>query len=91
MPTSAQLKQKAMGFIQGIERMSDTAKKVQPNASYGEDFNRLRSMIEQVHPELKELLPPALHIFSPHPYPDRTRETYDEIATFCQQMANLLP
>lgn len=90
-PSKRDLIGKARGFTDSIERMSQDERKFSPSGAFGEDYNRLRSAVAQVYPNLEILLPPEVEV-------DRSRTTgrlftqqrYAEIGTFCKQICQLL-
>ena len=89
-PTTGQMKQKAQGFVLAIDKMSDDAKKDHPSPQFGEDYNRLVTMVRMAAPELTNLLPPDVE-FNTYNYEKRTVQTYNEMCAYCHQIIQMLP
>jgi len=82
---------KARGFIDGYDRMNDTERGRFPSEAYANDYNSLRSMIQQNVPDLKELIPPQAQMF---PQPSNHQRLcmyhYSDLNVYCSQIAALL-
>ena|SRR5437899_6661676 len=82
---------KARGFTTSIQKMDEKQKANAPSGEYGDDYNKLRNLVARLYPQLAELLPPPVKIYSGHGG-DRhyTQQSYSEIDTFCEQITQLL-
>ena len=82
---------KARGFTKSIEKMDEKQKAATPSGDYGEDYNKLRRIVERLYPQLADLLPPLVRVNSSHGSGYRyTEQSYSEIDTFCEQIIQLL-
>lgn len=82
---------KARGFTASIDKMNDKERGLTPSGEYGEDYNKLRQLVLQQYPHLKELIPPPVDTYVGANENYRyTRQRYSEINTFCEQLFQLL-
>ena len=86
----AQLRLKALGFVDSINKMTQKERERYPTGIYADDYNRLRGMVVESKPELTELLPPEAEIMDNELYGKLSRQRFNEIGTFCQQIVNFL-
>ncbi len=88
--TNEQLQAKARGFITSIEKMKGAQDKY-PSVEFAEDYNKLRSLVEETYPELKEILPPAVRIEPGGMANQPTAfQSFGEIHAYCEQIYQLL-
>lgn len=85
---------KARGFTHSIEKMTDTQRGQLPGKAYGEDYNRLRTLLIG-HLKIydqggEEFLPPEVEFREGQQGRNYCRESYGEIHTYCEQIAQLL-
>lgn len=80
---------KARGFTNSIQKMDEKQKLIPPSGEYGEDYNKLRSLVEKHYLRLIELLPPQVQFYESAAR-QYTRQSYAEIDTFCEQIIQLL-
>ncbi len=82
---------KARGFTTSIEKMDEKQKASTPSGEYGDDYNKFRTLVERLYPQLADLLPPLVKTYtiasSSYHY---TKQSYSEIHTFCEQISQLL-
>jgi hypothetical protein len=83
------LKAKARGFTISIEKMNEKQRTSSPTGNFGEDYNRLRSLVLELRPDLQAALPPAVTI-NRGDFGTYTRESYGEIDTYCEQIFQIL-
>jgi len=82
---------KARGFTASIDKMNEKERALIPSGEYGDDYNRLRDLVLQQYPHLKELLPPAVETYVGAGGRTRyTHQRYSEINTFSEQLFQLL-
>lgn len=86
----ALLKKKAEGFVKSIERMPAEDRRQLPTKQFGEDYNKLLEMALEADPTLASILPPKLEFVDYGGY-ELPATNYNEVSTFCHQIANLLP
>jgi hypothetical protein len=85
---------KARGITNSIEKMTESQKKDRPSGIYGDDYN---SLCEEVESHLNKcqlgeaicLLPPKVTLFDWNEG-KLCSQSYGEIHTFCQQIAQIL-
>jgi hypothetical protein len=91
MPISKEvLKAKARGFTISIGKMDEKQRAATPSVGFGEDYNRLRSLVLQVRPDLNSLLPPPVTFYGGGSGQDFTHERFGEIDTYCEQIFQIL-
>jgi hypothetical protein len=92
--STAQLKQKAQGFIDAIKEVPSADRESPISVLLTEDYNGLRMLVAEISPDLSPLLPPAIELFAiqqRHMKPRNVgKATYNELNVFCQQLVNLL-
>jgi hypothetical protein len=82
---------KAKGFTNSISRAGEDHRRQNPSASFGQDYNRLRTAVLENFPALSPLLPPEASIEPPSPgYTSYTKDSYNELDTYCEQLYQLL-
>ena len=86
---------KARGFTHSIEKMTDTQRGRLPGGEYGEDYNRLRKLLidhlTKFHDQGGEnFLPPKVAFREGQKGRKYCQESYAEIHTYCEQIAQLL-
>lgn len=80
---------KARAFTISIQKMDEKQRSRSPSGEYGNDYNRLRRLVEEQYPEFRELLPPPVQLFEGSDS-HFSRQSYSEIDTFCEQIVQLL-
>ena len=88
--SNVDLRKKAQGFVQAIEKMTPKERDGRPTVTYGEDYNTLISMVHQANPGLQRLLPPTVKIINAQNGQKWCAQPYHEILTFCAEIVNLL-
>jgi len=83
------LKAKAQGFIISIGKMDEKQRAQSPSQEYGRDYNNLLGLVLQAHSDLTNLLPPPVTFFEGN-ISWFTKQSYEEISTFCEQIYQLL-
>lgn len=83
------LTRKTLGFIQAIEKMGTDARKKYLTAMIANDYNRLRQLIEERAPVLKEYLPPSLTVTRSNPQ-STIDHTFFELLVLTEQIYQLL-
>ena len=81
---------KARGFTTSIEKMNDQQRQAAPSGDYGDDYNQLLRLTEQLYPDLSELLPPRVQIYRGDETHSFSEQSYAEIHTYCEQIFQLL-
>ena len=84
------LKAKAQGFCTAIERMSEKARTGIPSKEVGEDYNSLRKLVLEAHPDLAQVMPPEARVGQNAYGGVSTLISWSTIDTFCQQIVNML-
>ena len=80
---------KARATTTSIEKMDEKQRSSTASGEYGEDYNKLRELVAQMYPHLKELLPPSVWTYE-EGMSRFTQQSYGEIDTFCEQIFQLL-
>lgn len=80
---------KAQGFTVGFREMTNAQHNQNPDRPYGEDYNKLRTLVIESDPELEPLMPPAVTFFDPQ-VADYTNSTYANINAYCHQIVQIL-
>ena len=80
---------KARGFTISIQKMDEKQRANSPSAEYGEDYNKLRNLVQQQHSGLSDVLPPPVQFYKGG-VRVHTLQRYSEIDTFCEQIVQLL-
>jgi hypothetical protein len=88
---NASLKQKAIAFVQTIEKRKPEERKGVAHGTLAKDYNLLRKMTAELNPQLAPILPPEASLYDAVGGQRYSHESYDDICTFCQQIVNLLP
>lgn len=85
------LMKKANGIVQSIEKMSPQERSLLPTHSFGEDYNKLRSMVIQADAALVEYMPPVV-TFEEFGMNGEliSKQRYSEIHGFCRQIVEFL-
>src|SRR6266705_536089 len=81
---------KARGFTTSIEKMDEKQKASTPSGEYGDDYNKFRTLVERLYPQLAVLLPLVKTYKSASSSYHYTKQSYSEIHTFCEQISQLL-
>ena len=92
MDMNSNIRKKAFGIMKSIEAMNDKERSQRPSESFGQNYNKLRSLCLDKNPELKELLPPEVKFENyGHDYTHMmTEHNFSEIHTFCSEIYQLL-
>jgi hypothetical protein len=62
-----------------------------PSGEFGEDYNRLRSLVLQLRPDLAPVLPPPVAFYSGGSSGRAfTHQSFGEIDAYCEQLFQLL-
>ena len=80
---------KARAIADSIDTLGEKQRLLHPKGSFGEDYNRLHSAIEESRPDLKPLLPPKVRVEQSQ-YGGTTYDPFSEIRVYCEQMYQLL-
>lgn len=80
---------KAHGFTSAYTKMNESERNAAPKGSYGEDYNRLRQLIVDQHPDLEPVLPPPV-TFETAGSAKWTKEPFSVINTYCEQITQIL-
>ncbi len=86
---------KARGITNSIEKMVETQRKAIPTGMYGENYNRLRENVasflrHNYQGQGENLLPPNVDFFSNSSNRQFCHQSYGEIHTFCEEIAQIL-
>jgi hypothetical protein len=90
---NSNLCKKAFGIMKSIETMGEKEKLERPSESYGKNYNKLRNLVGNHNPELRDLLPPEVDIvdYGMDDYSNiMTQHNFSEIHTFCSEIFHLL-
>ena len=91
MPVDKELlKAKARGITISIGKMDEKQRASTPSAEFGEDYNRLRTLVLQLRPDLAPLLPPPAAFYSGGSGLAFTHQSFGEIDAYCEQLFQLL-
>ncbi len=82
---------KARAITTSIARLTAKERVAQPSGRFGEDYNRLRSLVLKEYPELEPLMPPEVAILKSG-FTDEyfTSQPYAELDGFAEQIYQLL-
>ena len=80
---------KAQGITSAYTKMTESERNAAPRDSYGEDYNRLRQLIADQHPELEPVLPPPV-TFETGGSSTWTKEPFAVINSYCEQITQML-
>lgn len=85
------LKKKANGIVQSIEKMTPDERQMLPTHLFGEDYNKLRSMVIDADNNLEAYMPPEV-TFESYGIGDTmlSIQRYAEIHAFCRQILEFL-
>lgn len=84
------LKAKARGFTISIQKMDEKQRMSTPSGEFGEDYNRLRSLVLELRPDLRPVLPPAVAFYSGGSGRNFTHQSFGEIDAYCEQLFQIL-
>ncbi len=91
MPLSRNiLKAKARGFTIAIEKMTEKQRLSTATGDFGEDYNRLRSLVLGQYPDLGSALPPAVTVYRGQSGETYTQQSFGEIDTYSEQIFQIL-
>ncbi|WP_237607737.1 hypothetical protein, partial [Roseimaritima sediminicola] len=88
--TKQRLIKKLLGLIQSIETMTNEEKTSYPTDAFGDDYNRLRSMVIESEPELERFMPPEVEVYESAGMGRLTTQKFGEIHVFSSQIYQLL-
>lgn len=80
---------KAMWITESIKRMSAEERQHQPTKAFGDDYNKLRGHVAELHPDLVDVLPPHV-AFDEKCMPTQLSIRYVEIQGFAEKIFNFL-
>lgn len=84
------LKAKARGITISIEKMNEKQRLSVPSGQFGEDYNRLLTLVTQACPTLVPLLPPPVDFYEGGSGRMYTNQSFGEIDNYCEQLFQLL-
>lgn len=84
------LRLKAEAIAKSVEQMNEKERGSEPSRTFAVDYNRLREMVVEAAPEIKNLLPPQVKFFTGSYGIEHVEQSYQEIASFCRQIAAML-
>lgn len=88
-PTTDQLISKTRGIITALSKLPAKELSGRPNVAFGKDYNRLRQMFIETHPDLEAVAPAEAEVVEDAFVPG-VNATYVEILAYCEQLMNLL-
>lgn len=80
---------KAQGFTVAFREMATAQHSRNPDPSYGEDYNKLHTLVIESYPDLEPLMPPLVTV-SKGEWGDFTNSTYANINAYCHQIVQIL-